>query len=57
MAIAGPKGHLPFITLMNLHSIIDIGEIQLNESLSVAESIQQFSDEKYRILVFDDEVI
>ncbi len=34
MAIAGPEGCLPFVSFPNLHSIVDISQIELGEMSS-----------------------
>ncbi len=34
MAVAGPKGRLPFVTFPDPHSIVGIGQIELGEPLS-----------------------
>ena len=45
MTIPDPERCLPFIAFTNPHPIIGDGEIQLDESLCPAKSIERFSDE------------
>ena len=46
MAIAGPEGHLLFVSFLNFHLIVGIGQVELDELLSLAWSIEWFFDQK-----------
>ena len=57
VSISGPKSCLLFITFTNPHSIIGIGEIQLDESLCPTKPIQQLANQRQRILIFDGNIV
>ena len=47
----------PFITFINLYLIISIDKIQLNESSYSAKPIEQLTNQRQQILVFDSDIV
>ena len=57
MTIPSPERHLPFVAFTNPYPIIGVGEVQLGKPSSLAEPIQQFTNQRQWILVFDNDII
>ena len=57
VSVSGPENYLLFVTFTNPYPIISIGEIQLSKSFYLAKSIQQFTNQRQRILVFNSNIV
>ena len=57
MSILGSKSYHPFIAFTNSHLMVGVGEVQLSEPPSLAKPIQQFTNQRQWIFVFDSDIV
>lgn len=57
MSISGTKNCLPLVYFMYSYPVVGIGKIELVKSLSSAQSIQRFADQRQRVPILDSQII
>lgn len=57
VAIPSLKSRFPYVFLLNLHLVIRVYQIQLDEAFGTAQTIKQLANQRQRISIFDGQVI